>query len=53
MNYYKMEMHINVIVQVRKLKNKKIELNKKNFLISIIENGEMQMKKTFRKILNL
>ena len=35
-----MAMHINVIVQQRKLKNKKRELDKKNFLIFIIENGE-------------
>jgi len=39
MNYKKMAMHINVIVQQRKLKNKKKELDKKNFHIFIIENG--------------
>ena len=32
-------MPINVIVKQRKLKNKKRELDKKNFLIFIIENG--------------
>ena len=34
-------MHINAIVQLKKLKNKKKEPDKKKFLISIIENGEI------------
>ena len=37
----KMGMHINVIALQKKQKSKKKELDKKNFLISIIENGEI------------
>ena len=44
MNYLKMEMLINAIAQVMKLKNKKKEQDKKNFLIFIIENGEIVQK---------
>jgi hypothetical protein len=36
-----MEMLKNVIVQVRKLRNKKREQNKKKFLILTIENAEI------------
>ena len=46
----KINDHINVIAQQRKLKNKKKELDKKNFLISIIENGEIYQNLTLRKI---
>ena len=48
--YSKMVMPINVIVQQRKLKNKKKELDKKNFLISIIENGEIYQNLMLLKI---
>ena len=41
---------INVIVQQRKLKNKKKELDKKNFLIFIIENGEIYQNLMLLKI---
>ena len=41
MNYLKMEMLINVIVQMKKLKSKKRELDKKSFLIFTIESGEI------------
>ena len=43
-------MPINVIVQVKKLKNKKNELNKRNFPIFTIENGEMFLKLKLLKI---
>ena len=47
-------MHINVIVQTEEIEEqKKKELGKKKFLIFIIENGEMLMKKMLLKILNL
>ena len=49
-NYLKMVMHINVIAQQRKLRNKKKELDKKNFPISIIENGEMYQNLMLPKI---
>ena len=41
MNYLKMVMHTSAIARAKKLKNKKKELDKKSFLISIIENGEI------------
>ena len=53
MSYLKMVMLISVIVQVKKSKNKKKDLNKKNFLIFIIENGEILQMQTLQKILNL
>ena len=52
MNYLKMVLHINVIVRVKKLKNKRKELDKKKFLISTIENGEIRKKPMLQKILN-
>ena len=51
-NYLKMVLHINVIVRVKKLKNKRKELDKKKFLISTIENGEIRKKPMLQKILN-
>ena len=45
-------MHINAIVKVRKLKNKKKEQNKKKFLIFIIESGETKKKVMLPKILD-
>jgi hypothetical protein len=50
MNYLKMVMLINAIAQVKKLKNKKKELDKKNFLIFIIENGEIYQSQKLLKI---
>ena len=52
MNYLKMDMHINVIVQVKKLKSKKKGLNKKKFLIFIIENGEIKINPMLQKTSN-
>ena len=52
MNYLKMVMHINVIVQVKKQKNKKKEQDKKKFLIFMIENGEIKKRSMPQKILN-
>ena len=40
----------NVTVLVKKLKNKKKELDKKNFLISTIENGEIYQSLMLQKI---
>ena len=48
-----MVMHINVIVQVKKYKNKKKEQGKKRVPIFMIENGEIKVKKMLPKILNL
>ena len=44
MNYSKMAMHISVIAQVKKQRNKKKERDKKRFLTSMIENGEIKKK---------
>ena len=44
---------INVIVQVKKLKNKKKGQNKKKYHISIIESGEIRVKLMLQKKLNL
>ena len=52
MNYSKMVMLINVTVLVKKLKNKKKELDKKNFPIFTIENGEIYKSLKLPKILN-
>ena len=52
MNYLKMVMRINVIVQVKKQRNKKKEQDKKKFLTSMIENGEIRKKLMLQKILN-
>ena len=52
MNYLKMDMHISVIVQVKKQKNKKKEQGKKKFLTFTIENGETKKKLMLQKILN-
>ena len=52
MNDAKMATHTNVIVQVKKEKNKKKGQDKKKFLISKIENGEIRMKLILQKILN-
>ena len=43
-------MLINVIVHLRKLRNKKRELNKKKFHIFMIENGEIKKKLMLLKI---
>ena len=53
MSYLKMVMHINVIVQVKKQKNKKKEQDKKKFPIFMIESGEIKVKMMLPKILNL
>jgi len=53
MNYKKMDVLISVIAQIKRLKNKKKELDKKKYITSIIENAEMQMKKMLLKKLNL
>ena len=50
MNYLKVGMLIGAIAQVKKLKNKKKELDKKNFLIFIIENGEILQKRMLQRI---
>ena len=50
MIYKKREKHINVTVVLKKLKNKKKELNRKKFHTFIIENGEMQIKMMSQKI---
>ena len=50
MNYSKMVMHINVTVQLKKLKSKKKELDKKNFHIFTIENGEIYQNLKLPKI---
>jgi len=42
----------NVIVKMRRSRNKKKELNKKKFLISIIENGGIKKKLKLQIILN-
>jgi len=47
-----MAMLINAIVQVKKLKNKKKELNKKKFHTFIIENGEIKENLMLQKILS-
>ena len=49
----KVVMHINATVQVKRLKNKKKEPDKKSFLISIIGNVEIYQKQILLKILNL
>ena len=51
-NYYKMVMHTNVIVQMKKLKNKKKEQSKKKFLTFMIENGEIEVNPMLQKISN-
>ena len=53
MNYLKEVVLINAIVQVKKLKIKKKELDKKNFRIFIIENGEIFLRKMLQQIKNL
>jgi hypothetical protein len=50
MSCLKRAMHISDIAQYKKLKNKKKELNKKNFLTSIIENGEILWELMYPKI---
>ena len=45
----KKETLINVIAQMRKLKNKRKELNKKKFHIFTTENGEIRMKARLQK----
>ena len=50
MNYLKMVTHINVIVQVQKLKIKKKEQDKKKFLIFMTESGEIRRKQMHQKI---
>ena len=50
MNYLKVGMLISAIVKVRKSKNKKKELDKKNFPIFIIENGEILQNQILQKI---
>ena len=49
-SYLKMVMHINAIVQVKKLRNKRKELDKKNFHIFIVENVEIYQKQKHLKI---
>ena len=53
MNFLKMVMHTNVIVQAKKLRNKKKEQDKKKFLIFMIENGEIKKNLMLQKISNL
>ena len=53
MSYLKMVMHINVIAQVKKQKNKKKDQDKKKFPIFMIENGGIKVKMMHPKILNL
>ena len=43
-------MLTNVIVQMKKQKNKKKEQNKKKFLTFMIENGETKVKMMLQKI---
>ena len=52
MNYLKTVMHISVIAQAKKQKNKKKEQGKKKFLTFMIENGEIKKKLMLQKILN-
>ena len=49
----KIDDHINVIVLVMKLKNRKKGQNKKKYHIFIIENGEIRKKPTLQKELIL
>ena len=45
-------MHTSVIAQAKKYKNKKKEQDKKKFLTSMTENGEIRKKLMLQKILN-